>query len=241
MARDAGDPVGQKRTLFDALALSTGADAWTWVLTRTPAPGDPASMPVLVLRLDGGLDEQQRTILVETQRSPHRRILAEALFPEVDRTGRATRRRADLIDDESWPASPYRDAVAKPMGLDEFLIAVRRLEGSLVSTLLLFRAVGRPGFDDAAVPLVELTLDRVHWLHHHGPIDLVADTLITLSPRERQVLRLVVAGDSQKQIAAKLGLSKHTVGGYQKVIYRHFKVASRGELQAKFVEGQTAQ
>lgn len=59
--------------------------------------------------------------------------------------------------------------------------------------------------------------------------------LAGLSPRVRQTLDRLLEGDSEKQIAAKLGVSRHTVHVYIKNLYRHFSVNSRGELLARFV------
>ena len=56
-----------------------------------------------------------------------------------------------------------------------------------------------------------------------------------LSPRLRQTLERLLAGDSEKQIANHLGLSQHTVHIYVKNLYRHYGVSSRGELFAQFV------
>lgn len=56
-----------------------------------------------------------------------------------------------------------------------------------------------------------------------------------LGPRLVQTLHRMLAGDSEKQIAAHLGVSPHTVHVYVKGLYRHFGVNSRGELLARFV------
>lgn len=56
-----------------------------------------------------------------------------------------------------------------------------------------------------------------------------------LSPRERETLQSLLAGDSEKQAAAKLGVSQHTVHVYVKKLYKKFGVCSRGELLAKWV------
>ena len=56
-----------------------------------------------------------------------------------------------------------------------------------------------------------------------------------LSPRLRQTLGRLLAGDSEKQIGRNLRISKHTVHVYIKRLYRHYDVNSRGELLAKFV------
>ena len=58
---------------------------------------------------------------------------------------------------------------------------------------------------------------------------------LKLSPRMRQTLDRLLAGDSEKQIARELGVSPHTVHIYVKALYRGFDVCSRGELLARFV------
>ena len=57
-----------------------------------------------------------------------------------------------------------------------------------------------------------------------------------LAPRIRQTLERLLTGDSEKEIAARLGVSRHTIHVYVKSIYRHFNVSSRGELFARFVD-----
>ena len=58
-----------------------------------------------------------------------------------------------------------------------------------------------------------------------------------LSPRVRQTLDGLLVGDQEKEIAARMGVSKHTVHVYVKQLYRKFNVSSRGELLARFVRG----
>lgn len=56
-----------------------------------------------------------------------------------------------------------------------------------------------------------------------------------LSPRMEQTLRSLLNGDSEKQVATRLGVSPHTVHVYVKAIYRKYGVSSRGELLARWV------
>jgi DNA-binding NarL/FixJ family response regulator len=51
-----------------------------------------------------------------------------------------------------------------------------------------------------------------------------------LSAREREIVRLVAAGDSNDEIAARLGLSRKTIEGYLTRLYERFGVATRTEL-----------
>jgi DNA-binding CsgD family transcriptional regulator len=62
------------------------------------------------------------------------------------------------------------------------------------------------------------------------------DPTIGLSPRQKQTLDRMLLGDSEKQVAAHLKVSPHTVHVYIKTLYRHYDVCSRGELLAKFVK-----
>lgn len=60
-----------------------------------------------------------------------------------------------------------------------------------------------------------------------------------LPPRMRQTLQYLLEGDSEKQVAAKLRISRNTVHVYVKALYRRFQVSSRGELLAKCLRGGT--
>jgi len=54
-----------------------------------------------------------------------------------------------------------------------------------------------------------------------------------LSPRLTQTLSHLLDGDSEKEIAAKMELSRHTIHVYVKSIYRKYKVSTRAELMAR--------
>ena len=56
-----------------------------------------------------------------------------------------------------------------------------------------------------------------------------------LAPRVKQTLDLLLAGQSEKQIARALRLSPHTVHDYVKTLYRDFEVTTRAELLALWV------
>jgi len=55
-----------------------------------------------------------------------------------------------------------------------------------------------------------------------------------LCRRERETLAGLLRGDSEKEVAAALGLSPHTVHIYVKSLYAFFNVSSRGELTSFF-------
>jgi DNA-binding NarL/FixJ family response regulator len=64
----------------------------------------------------------------------------------------------------------------------------------------------------------------------------LARSMPGLPTRHQQTLEGLLAGDSEKQIAQKLGVSRNTVHVYVTALYRKFNVNSRGELLARFVK-----
>jgi len=73
---------------------------------------------------------------------------------------------------------------------------------------------------------------RLLGAEHSAPPRLAAG----LRPRMAQTLHRLLAGDSEKEIASRLGVSTNTIHCYVKDLYRHFQVSSRGQLLARFVE-----
>jgi DNA-binding NarL/FixJ family response regulator len=50
---------------------------------------------------------------------------------------------------------------------------------------------------------------------------------VELTPRERDVLQLIVSGGSNKQVARKLGISEKTVKGHLTKLFQRIGVADR--------------
>jgi DNA-binding NarL/FixJ family response regulator len=67
------------------------------------------------------------------------------------------------------------------------------------------------------------------------PSPAAAVDALGLPPRMAQILRSLLAGASEKQIALQLAISPHTVHTYVKQLHKRLDVSSRGELLAKFV------
>jgi DNA-binding CsgD family transcriptional regulator len=98
----------------------------------------------------------------------------------------------------------------------------RRLEGGLLVT-----ACGRGLLEPASISVkVNDQLPDVSERH---------DREQGLSRRAGQTLELLRQGLSDKEIAAHLGLSPHTVNQYTKTIYAHFGVHSRSTLIAQLL------
>ncbi len=72
----------------------------------------------------------------------------------------------------------------------------------------------------------------VQFFHHAGPSDEVSENL---SPRELEILDLLVAGCFFKEIAERLGISGETVRTHVNHIYRKLHVRSRTEAVVKYL------
>jgi len=76
-----------------------------------------------------------------------------------------------------------------------------------------------------------------------SPVQLSATTSTStqqayaeLSPRLEQTLCHLLSGASEKEVAKKLNLSRHTFHVYVKALYRHYGVSTRAELLARHVQ-----
>ena len=72
----------------------------------------------------------------------------------------------------------------------------------------------------------------------HGsaiPVAPAPQRPLQLSPQQLKTLELLLSGRSEKEVAAALGLSTHTVHVYVTGLHKRFGVRSRAELMARFV------
>jgi FixJ family two-component response regulator len=74
-----------------------------------------------------------------------------------------------------------------------------------------------------------LARDRV-WLENEKATAVLRTRLDTLSPREREVMALVVTGRLNKQIAADIGISEITVKVHRSQVMRKMKASSLPDL-----------
>ncbi len=81
------------------------------------------------------------------------------------------------------------------------------------------------GIADGQPPLSPSIARRL--LGHFRPAPAATDTALTA--RETDVLRLIAKGLTVADVAAALALSRHTVTGYVKDVYRKLRVSTRAE------------
>ena len=164
-------------------------------------------------------------------------------FPRVMRlAGRAmdgleaTALRRDIRPDQEWYRSFLFNEYRRPAHFDDAIIsfAFNRPRG-VVIMLATNHDVSDPAPTPRGAAVLSLLTRRI--------APLVGVSLATraqpgahgLSPRLRQTLERLLAGDSEKQAALGLGLHPTTVHEYVGELYRRFRVDSRSELMAYFI------
>ena len=110
---------------------------------------------------------------------------------------------------------------------------------SAVDQLGVHRAWGEDRFSAAEHRLLRLLHVELGRLWKRDVIRRAKDPQIDLPPRLKQTLEALVAGQSEKQVAAKLQLSRHTIHNYVKALHQRFDVSSRGELLARVNRAKT--
>jgi DNA-binding CsgD family transcriptional regulator len=151
-----------------------------------------------------------------------------------DRSRVVTRRRQELVDDTAWYSSISFNDYRRVVGVDHCMYTLCQLRDANAYSLIgLHREVGDAPFSAREARLLHLFHEELGRLI--GTVLTCNSEAAQLSPRLRQTLDCLLSGDSEKQVAIRLGLSFPTVHQYVTALYRKFDVSSRGELLAKFV------
>lgn len=155
-----------------------------------------------------------------------------------------TRTRGQIYRDELWYRSKTFNEVHKACGIDHYVFSIARLPRvdhgkDLFNSVWVHRPLGSGMFGRREWWLVRTVHGRLAQMVGRELATPVEPGPTRLSPRRRQVLAALLEGDSEKQVAGRLGLKPATVHEHVAAIYGHFGVSSRAELMATFV-GRTA-
>jgi DNA-binding CsgD family transcriptional regulator len=142
-----------------------------------------------------------------------------------------TRTRRQLVSDAAWYRSVAFNDYLGPGGTDHRLVSVYRTsDDGAVSGINLSRRPGERDFSPREQRLLNFFHAELGPLIGRSLVSSLEPNLENLSPRLRQTLACLLDGDSEKQVAARLGLSQATTHQYVTALYRRFKVGSRAQL-----------
>lgn len=196
---------------------------------------DPGSQPAVELGWDSA---REAAILHEYWESGA--IYRSAWFPRyVERFMPAgTALSEQLFDAAQWSRAPTVHRWLNAAGLGHHVLSIRPHPGrdAWFDHLCLFRAAADPPAGRRVRLLIMFLHDELIQRLGRTLVDANQPTLTQLSPRQRDVLDLLLGGQTDQQIADRLYLSRHTVVDYVREIRKHFGVGSRAELSAWFLQ-----
>jgi len=229
--RDLGnDPAPWQHRMFDGLRELMGAPATSGGEARWRRP-QAAIMPTAAF--GSGFDARGRTIY-----SAYMRDLTPARDPVFSAlqslTGRlVTRARRQLVSDATWYRSVAWGDYHRPARIDDRLISVFQVsDNGLSSVITVHRAPSERGSSPRELRLLNFFHGEFGPLVGRSLVSATESSLSKLPPRVRQTLACLIEGDSEKQAAARRGLSPATIHQYVTALYRHFGVRSRAQLLA---------
>jgi DNA-binding CsgD family transcriptional regulator len=174
---------------------------------------------------------QERVALQFHAREGH---LQDPTFQSFQRISKPniTLRPVQLIPRRAFRASEaYAQRTA--LGIEDFMFSQRASSTGRATVLLSPQRAHRDAYFGAREErLLALFHDELARLVGTVLSERQANPLADLPPRLRQTLAALLEGDAEKQVALRLGLSRHTVHEYVTRLYRRFGVQSRAELLA---------
>lgn len=223
----------RRHTLLAAVAETIEADAWAW-MCRSADDELPANLAQVKLH-DGWADDRQRDAAFQALgQCPLQKLLAAAPLSAAAAPSGVTRTKEDLIG-ASREGNAVPEGAWLEVGVSDYMISLYPIDGATYSAVGYCRRHAKKQFTDRDRSVLDLLFQHVTWLHAESPIQTGSSPTSALSPREKEVLVLLLEGHARKEVAARLQLSAHTVADYLKVIYKKLGVSSRAELLAKFI------
>jgi DNA-binding CsgD family transcriptional regulator len=142
-----------------------------------------------------------------------------------------THANGELVPRRVWDGSEWINEYVRPARVDHFLGTLRPVGPNAVMGCGFMRASGDRPFDEEDAEVLHLVHLGV------GPFFETAAAHPALAPRVREVQAILLTGAGDKEIAAALRLSPHTVRQYVKTILRAHGVTSRAQVIAAATRG----
>jgi len=146
-----------------------------------------------------------------------------------------------FISSETLVGQEWYDHGVRPVMLErgyvDSLVSAWAASPDRALVVALMRQAGEPPFDHEDVSFLSLLVRAcAPFVDREIFVDSLPAAGRELTGRQREVLVHLLYGSCEKEIAAMLKRSVHTVHTYIKQIYSAFGVNSRGELMALFID-----
>lgn len=144
--------------------------------------------------------------------------------------------REELVSDQEWEKSWIVNEVHRPRGIADQLVAGQPLGPRHESYIGLVRGPEERRFTGRDRDLLLLFMHATRPLQQRLMIYRGLAGAARLTIRERDVMRLLVTDRTEKEIAARLGISEFTVHQHARSVYAKHNVSGRLGLMAAAIE-----
>jgi hypothetical protein len=226
------DPHVWRRHMLDGLRRLTGAQVALYLQIRHIGTDDEQ----IAEPLDSGfLDDSDRALWAHYQReNAHRDDQFHVRYFRTFTGALRTRSLESVVDTPEWQRSRHYNEYVRACRLnDRITSSVQLPETSPIAAqvIVLHRSAPDGPYPQCAKRLVHLFHEElIPLLGRQLTLPGGPDEKAALPFQLQRVLRYLLCGDSEKQVAVRLGLSAYTVNRHVQRLYRRFDVHSRGEL-----------
>ena len=224
------DPRQWRRHALEGLVRLTGAYVGIGGLEPVPLRGNLQDQRPLV---DVGWQSAaERQAYLEFMRTGVLRDEPTYAFLKKLPTQSFVGSRREMVEDAVWYRNETFNRYHRAGGCDDILYSRQIVHvAGCVDMITLRGAYGDRPFDQRDKQILLLFHSELARLWKTSPVGL--PTPVTLPRHLQRVVDQLRIGRSEKEAAAALGLSRHTVHTYVKELYRRLDVQSRGEAMAK--------
>jgi hypothetical protein len=224
------DPMAWRRHMLDGLRQLTGAQIALYLqIDRLGTDDETIAEP-----LDAGfLDDADRALWLHYQQeNAHRDDPFHQRYYRDFTGALRTRRLESVVDAAEWRRSRHYNEYIRACRLEDRITSSVDLSPATAAAqvIVLHRSAADGYYSRRDARLV-------HVFHHEltgllgRQLVLPGETMPRRLPMQLQhVLVCLLQGDAEKQVADRLGLSRHTVNRHVQRLHHHFAVHSRGEL-----------
>lgn len=142
--------------------------------------------------------------------------------------------RSDLMNDDEWREQWVYEKFYVPNGIGDRIVALFPVDEQSESCVVFDRSAKSDPYSRRERDILKLAVAGVGQLHRELMLlrGGVGNASRLLTPRERDVLKCVLTGDTEKEIADQMGMGRSTLHHHVISIYRKYNVRNRAGLQA---------
>lgn len=144
--------------------------------------------------------------------------------------------RRDLMTQDEWLSSSAYRELARHVGLNDMLASTFPMQrpGEMFG-MTAQRRENQAVFSPREQLLFTLLNEELWHAYHAGKLIGAGTIEQALSPRQVQLLRMLLLGEAPKRIAYRLGLTESTVRTYIRDLYKRIGVSGREALMGRYI------